>query len=162
MWAWASLTSRRNAAASNLRIVFFQPGHLANRLVAHFAQSPDQLSGLCGIAFTHRGIVAPAGVPGRHIESARHRRERWRPDYLFRRGLGRSGSPVVRPTARQSVRRGAHGARLDLLWWRNGQFAAARETGPNTVRTALRQLGRGLGRSCSRRRVPSTPYRGSS
>jgi hypothetical protein len=47
-----------------LPVVFFQPGHLAKHLVPHFAQSPDQLSRLCGIPSTHRGIVSPAGVPG--------------------------------------------------------------------------------------------------
>jgi hypothetical protein len=42
----------------------FQPAQPANRVIAHIAQSPDQLIGLRGIPFTHHGIVAPAGAPG--------------------------------------------------------------------------------------------------
>ena len=54
-------------------VVFFEPGHLANQLVAHFAQSPDQLSGLRGIPFPHRGIVAPVGAPGTLSRAAARR-----------------------------------------------------------------------------------------
>lgn len=42
----------------------FQPAQPADHVIAHIAQSPDQLIGLCGIPFTHRGIVSPAGALG--------------------------------------------------------------------------------------------------
>jgi hypothetical protein len=42
----------------------FQPLQLADHVIEHIAQSPDQLIGLSGIPFTHRGIVLPAGAPG--------------------------------------------------------------------------------------------------
>jgi hypothetical protein len=42
----------------------FHPTRPADHVITHSAQSADQLSGLCGIPFTHRGIVAPAGAPG--------------------------------------------------------------------------------------------------
>ena len=42
----------------------FQPAQPADRVIAHIAQSPDQLIGLGGIAFLHRGSVASAGEIG--------------------------------------------------------------------------------------------------
>jgi hypothetical protein len=40
----------------------FQPAQPSDRVIPHFAQSPNQLIGLCSIPFTHYGIVSPAGV----------------------------------------------------------------------------------------------------
>ena len=36
----------------------FQPSQPADSFIAHIAQSPDQLIGLGGIPFKHRGIVS--------------------------------------------------------------------------------------------------------
>jgi len=49
----------------------FQPAQPADHVIAHIAQSPDQLTGLGGIPFTHRGIVAPAGARGTVIAIVR-------------------------------------------------------------------------------------------
>jgi hypothetical protein len=46
------------------KLGIFQPAQPADHVIAHIAQSPDQLTGLGGIPFTHRGIVSPAGAPG--------------------------------------------------------------------------------------------------
>src|ERR1700677_167889 len=46
-----------------LGILLSQPAQLADRLVPHFTQSPDQLIGLGDITFpNHRRMVSPVGV----------------------------------------------------------------------------------------------------
>ncbi len=45
-----------------LEILLSQPAKLPVRLVPQFAQSPDQLIGLSGIAFTHRRMVSLVGA----------------------------------------------------------------------------------------------------
>ena len=65
-----------------------------------------------------------------------------------------SGRGVVRRAARHIERRGAHGSRFGLLFWRKDQFAAARAIGPGH-RSATEMLSRWPPTPLAAARTPS-------
>jgi hypothetical protein len=73
----------------------FQPAQPADHVIAHIAQSSDQLTGLGGIPFTHSGIVSPVGAPGT-LNRAAARGEQGRARSTIQRS-DRGMGPVLAP-----------------------------------------------------------------